>query len=63
MFETLQDVVVTLVAAGAAWVVVRHVFLIAMPAGKPGCASCPSARAAAAPLAAQPRPLTVVRSR
>lgn len=63
MFEALQTAIVTLVAAGAAWVVIRRVFMTVAPAGQAKCASCPSAQSAPRPLADQPKPLTVFRSR
>lgn len=44
--ELLQDAVVTLLALGAAILVVRRVFAVVQPAsGEPACASCPSAEA------------------
>lgn len=46
MPELLQHVIVTIVALGAAGVIVRRVFGVVQPAGgNPQCASCPSARA------------------
>lgn len=43
MLELLQHVVVTFVAAGAAWIVVRRAFAAVRPrSGAHDCASCPA---------------------
>ena len=43
MPELMQDVIVTLVAIAAAYVVVRRVFLMVGPGnGSPKCDSCPA---------------------
>jgi hypothetical protein len=61
--ETFQTVIVTLVAAGAAWTIVRRVFGTFTPVRPAKCASCPSAQSAPPALDDQPKPLIVVRSR
>jgi hypothetical protein len=66
MPELLQHIVVTVVAFGAAFVVVQRVFSVVQPVGgNPKCASCPSNPAhAARPAQPQPadiKPLTFVR--
>lgn len=63
MPELVQDAIVTLAAAGAAWVVIRRVFTTVSPSG-PKCASCPSASAKPRPaaLADEPKPLTFFRT-
>jgi hypothetical protein len=64
MPELLQHILVTLVAFGAAVLVVRRVFTVVRPTGGSACASCPSAKKAAAPaLDAEARPLTLFTSR
>jgi len=61
-FEMVQHAIVTLVAAGAVWVVARRVFTAVKPSGGPKCASCPSAPAAARQgLSADAKPLTLIR--
>lgn len=59
----LQTVFVTLVAAGAAWVVVKRVFMTFTPVRPAKCVSCPAAQPAVPALPDQPKPLTVIRSR
>lgn len=63
--EILQHAIVTLAAAGAAWVVVRRVVGVVKPTGGSSCASCPSARAhgklPAASSSAETHPMTLVR--
>ena len=64
--DFIQHAIVTLVAVGAAWVVVRRVFTTVVPpagGGAPKCASCPSAQAhkTAQPLSSEPKPLTLIR--
>ena len=69
--QLLQDAVVTLVAGGAGWLVIRRVFTVVKPTGGSKCASCPQVTRAAegAPVAGDPAPaagsrtipLTVVR--
>jgi hypothetical protein len=63
MPETLQGVIVTIVAAGAAWVVIRQVFSVVKPAGEPKCSSCTSSNSVEPPLDDRPKPLTFIRSR
>jgi hypothetical protein len=68
--EMLQHAIVTLTAAGAAWVVFRRVFSVMKPTAGPKCASCPSATAAQRSrtqptrhqeLGAEAKPLTLIR--
>ena len=63
--DIIQHAMVTLAAAGAAWVVVRRVFTTVVPAagGAPKCASCPSAQAQknAQPVSSEAKPLTLIR--
>ena len=66
MPELLQHIIVTIVAFGAAGVVVRRVFSVVQPVGgNPKCASCPSAeahgKAAVQNRPAEAKPLTFVR--
>ena len=65
MMEMIQHTMVTLAAAGAAWIVFRRVFSVVKPAGGSKCASCPSAQAQAPTarqeLTSEARPLTLVR--
>mgnify|MGYP006919826319 CR=1 FL=1 len=61
MGEILQHAMVTLVAAGAAWVVIRRVFVTVSPGGGSKCASCPSARPSRQALDAVAKPLTLIR--
>ena len=59
-FELLQHIVVTLVAIGAATVIVRRVSgVVRTPAGPSKCSSCPSAGAQAQ--RQEVSPLTLVR--
>jgi hypothetical protein len=67
MPEILQHAVVTIVAFGAAALVIRRVFTVVKPAGGSACAACPSAKRAApeqpAPgLTAEAKPLTLFTS-
>jgi hypothetical protein len=56
MTELLQHAVVTAVALGAAWVLVRRVFGVFAPEAKaPGCASCAAGQAACGHAAAPSR--------
>jgi hypothetical protein len=62
----LQDGLVTLIAAWAAWIVVRRVVGFVRPASPaaPACANCPSGTAkpgAAASLGAEERPLVFIK--
>ena len=60
-FELLQHIVVTIVAIGAAAVIVRRVAgVVRTPGGQSKCSSCPSAGAQGHPQ--QESPLTLVRS-
>jgi hypothetical protein len=68
--DTLQHAIVTLAAAGAAWVVIRRVFTVVKPTGGSKCASCPSSQQAARGYSGKPSegdkprstvPLTFVR--
>ena len=63
MSETLQTAIVTLVAAGAAWIVVKRVFMTVRPTGQASCDSCPSGQSAPPRLTDQPKPLPFIRSR
>jgi hypothetical protein len=59
-FELIQHIVVTIVALGAATVIVRRVTgVVRTPAGQPKCSSCPSAGSSAR--RPQVSPLTLVR--
>lgn len=49
MSLNLQDVIVTLLALGAAWIVLRRVFGVFRPAARPQCSNCASGAAACAP--------------
>jgi len=62
MGEMIQHAVVTLVAAGAAWILMHRVFAAVKPEG-PKCSSCASNPAAAKrqELTAEARPLTLIR--
>ena len=62
MPEALQTAIVTLVAAGAAWTVVKRVFMTVRPTGQARCDSCPSGQSAPR-LTDQPKPLPFIRSR
>ena len=60
-FELLQHVVVTIVALGAATVIVRRVTgIVRTPGGQSKCSSCPSAEAHGQ--GQQGTPLTLVRN-
>ena len=62
--DIVQHALVTLVAIGAAWVVVRRVFTVVKPTGggAPKCASCPSAQARKSQtLSSEAKPLTLIR--
>ena len=59
--EMVQHAVVTLVAAGAVWVVIRRVFSVVKPTGGSKCASCPVAKPARQELGAEAKPLTLIR--
>jgi hypothetical protein len=63
MAEIVQHAIVTLVAFGAAVVLVRRVFVTMKPSksGPSKCASCPAATGAAPVLSSEARPLTLVR--
>ena len=63
MSETVQTAIVTLVAAGAAWVVVKRVFMTVRPGGRSSCDACPSGQAKPPRLTDQPKPLPFIRSR
>ena len=52
--DTIQHAIVTLAAAGAAWVVIRRVFTVVKPTGGSKCASCPSSPQAGRVLSGQP---------
>ena len=64
MPELFQDVVVTLVAVWAAWVIVRRVTAVVTPGPKrsASCDNCASSSAASKGDAG-PKPLTLVRDR
>ena len=58
----LQDVIVTAVALGAGWIVVRRMVGFVTPTrGEPACANCPTASRSAAPAPAE-HPLVFVKS-
>ena len=66
--EMVQHAIVTIAAAGAAWVVVRRVVGVVKPAGGktaggPTCASCPSAptHVKRQELGSEAKPLTLIR--
>ena len=60
-FELLQHIVVTIVAIGAATMIVKRVAgVVRTPAGQPKCSSCPSPGAHGH--SQQESPLTLVRS-
>ena len=62
-FELIQHIVVTVVAIGAATVIVRRVAgVVRAPAGPSKCSSCPSAGAQQGP-GQEVSPLTLVRRR
>ena len=62
MPEILQDSLVTLAAAAAAYVVIRRAFAWAKPASGPACASCASCSPASPKPATETHPLHVMRT-
>ena len=54
MSLTAQDVFVTLLAIGAAWVIVRRVFGVFRPSARPHCSNCASGAAACARVDTEP---------
>jgi hypothetical protein len=63
MSEIVQTAIVTVVAAGAAWVVVKRVFMTVRPNGQASCDACPSGQKTPPRLTDQPKPLPFIRSR
>jgi hypothetical protein len=63
--DIIQNGIVTLAAIGAAWIVVRRLFVFVKPAAgaAPKCASCPAAQRqpVAQRLSSEPQPLTLIR--